>query len=82
MLVGLPEEPHHHQQRPTAAIHASAKAKRGHRRTGLDFAFDCAGVPAVREQAASALGRNGSLILVGFTPHLPKSGHHRTRFRR
>ena len=23
---------------------------------GLDFAFDCAGVPAVREQAASVLG--------------------------
>lgn len=35
---------------------------------GLDFAFDCAGVPAVREQAASVLGRNGALILVGITP--------------
>ncbi|MFI9612093.1 zinc-binding dehydrogenase [Streptomyces sp. NPDC052023] len=35
---------------------------------GLDFAFDCAGVPAVREQAASVLGRGGSLILVGITP--------------
>jgi D-arabinose 1-dehydrogenase-like Zn-dependent alcohol dehydrogenase len=35
---------------------------------GLDFAFDCAGVPAVREQAASVLGLNGALILVGITP--------------
>jgi threonine dehydrogenase-like Zn-dependent dehydrogenase len=36
---------------------------------GLDCAFDCAGVPAVREQAASVLGLKGSLILVGITPH-------------
>ncbi|CCK26123.1 dehydrogenase [Streptomyces davaonensis JCM 4913] len=36
---------------------------------GLDFAFDCAGVPVVREQAASVLGLGGSLILVGITPH-------------
>ncbi|MFE1442723.1 zinc-binding dehydrogenase [Streptomyces sp. NPDC058739] len=36
---------------------------------GLDFAFDCAGVSAVREQAASVLGLGGSLILVGITPH-------------
>jgi threonine dehydrogenase-like Zn-dependent dehydrogenase len=35
---------------------------------GLDFAFDCAGVPAVREQAASVLGLNGALILVGISP--------------
>ncbi|MFD9539866.1 zinc-binding dehydrogenase [Streptomyces sp. NPDC060022] len=35
---------------------------------GLDFAFDCAGVPAVREQAAAALGLGGVLILVGITP--------------
>jgi hypothetical protein len=35
---------------------------------GLDFAFDCAGVPAVREQSASVLGLGGSLILVGITP--------------
>ncbi|MGW2034209.1 zinc-binding dehydrogenase [Streptomyces sp. NPDC001811] len=35
---------------------------------GLDFAFDCAGVPAVRDQAASVLGLGGSLILVGITP--------------
>ncbi|MFJ9732608.1 zinc-binding dehydrogenase [Streptomyces sp. NPDC101171] len=35
---------------------------------GLDFAFDCAGVPAVRDQAASVLGMGGSLILVGITP--------------
>ncbi|MFF3634288.1 zinc-binding dehydrogenase [Streptomyces sp. NPDC002250] len=38
------------------------------RRLGLDFAFDCAGVPAVREQAASVLGMGGSLIVVGITP--------------
>lgn len=35
---------------------------------GLDFAFDCAGVPAVREQAAAVLGLNGVLILVGISP--------------
>ncbi|MEV5753048.1 zinc-binding dehydrogenase [Actinoallomurus sp. NPDC052308] len=35
---------------------------------GLDFAFDCAGVPAVREQAAAVLGLGGALILVGITP--------------
>ncbi|MEU8148841.1 zinc-binding dehydrogenase [Nonomuraea sp. NPDC048901] len=35
---------------------------------GLDFAFDCAGVAAVREQAAAVLGLNGALILVGITP--------------
>jgi D-arabinose 1-dehydrogenase-like Zn-dependent alcohol dehydrogenase len=35
---------------------------------GLDFAFDCAGVPAVREQAAAVLGQHGALILVGITP--------------
>ncbi|WP_369251173.1 zinc-binding dehydrogenase [Streptomyces sp. R41] len=35
---------------------------------GLDFAFDCAGVPAVREQAAAALGLGGVLILVGISP--------------
>ncbi|GAA3467462.1 zinc-binding dehydrogenase [Nonomuraea roseola] len=35
---------------------------------GLDFAFDCAGVPAVREQAAAVLGLDGALILVGITP--------------
>jgi threonine dehydrogenase-like Zn-dependent dehydrogenase len=36
---------------------------------GLDFAFDCAGVPAVREQAAAVLGQSGVLVLVGITPH-------------
>ena len=36
---------------------------------GLDFAFDCAGVPAVREQAAAVLGQQGALVLVGITPH-------------
>jgi threonine dehydrogenase-like Zn-dependent dehydrogenase len=35
---------------------------------GLDFAFDCAGVPAVREQAVSVLGLGGCLILVGISP--------------
>ncbi|BCJ75083.1 alcohol dehydrogenase [Catellatospora sp. IY07-71] len=35
---------------------------------GLDFAFDCAGFPAVREQAAAVLGQHGALILVGITP--------------
>ncbi|MFF3517253.1 zinc-binding dehydrogenase [Streptomyces sp. NPDC002573] len=35
---------------------------------GLDFAFDCAGVPAVREQAAAVLGLGGVLILVGISP--------------
>ncbi|WP_328808756.1 MDR/zinc-dependent alcohol dehydrogenase-like family protein [Nonomuraea montanisoli] len=37
---------------PYAAVVATAGR-------GLDFAFDCAGVPAVREQAAAALGRDG-----------------------
>jgi threonine dehydrogenase-like Zn-dependent dehydrogenase len=36
---------------------------------GLDYAFDCAGVPVVREQAAAVLGQHGALILVGITPH-------------
>ncbi|MDA3625292.1 zinc-binding dehydrogenase, partial [Saccharopolyspora sp. WRP15-2] len=35
---------------------------------GLDVAFDFAGVPAVREQAATALCRGGSLVLAGLTP--------------
>jgi D-arabinose 1-dehydrogenase-like Zn-dependent alcohol dehydrogenase len=34
---------------------------------GLDFAFDFAGVAAVREQAAKVLGLGGSLVLVGLT---------------
>ena len=34
---------------------------------GLDFAFDFAGVQAVREQAGAALGRAGALVLVGLT---------------
>lgn len=46
---------------PYAAVVATAGR-------GLDFAFDCAGVPAVREQAASILGLNGALILVGISP--------------
>ena len=37
-------------------------------RRGLDFAFDCAGVPAVREQAAAVLGPRAALILVGISP--------------
>jgi len=34
---------------------------------GLDYAFDFAGVPAVREQASPVLGDHGSLVLVGIT---------------
>ena len=34
---------------------------------GLDVAFDFAGVPAVREQAAASLGLGGRLVLVGLT---------------
>ncbi|HEY2483279.1 MAG TPA: zinc-binding dehydrogenase, partial [Caulobacteraceae bacterium] len=34
---------------------------------GLNYAFDFAGVPAVREQASSALGDHGALVLVGLT---------------
>jgi threonine dehydrogenase-like Zn-dependent dehydrogenase len=34
---------------------------------GLDYAFDFAGVPAVREQASSVLGDHGALVLVGLT---------------
>ncbi|WP_254705583.1 zinc-binding dehydrogenase [Streptomyces vilmorinianum] len=52
---------------PTAPDFADhVRAATGER--GLDFAFDCAGVPAVREQAASVLGQGGALILVGITP--------------
>lgn len=36
---------------------------------GLDVAFDFAGVPAVRDQAAATLGLGGVLVLVGLTPH-------------
>lgn len=35
---------------------------------GLEFAFDFAGVGAVREQAVAALGLAGALVLVGLTP--------------
>lgn len=35
---------------------------------GLDVAFDFAGFPAVREQAAAVLGAGGVLVLVGLTP--------------
>ncbi|MFC0432937.1 zinc-binding dehydrogenase [Kutzneria buriramensis] len=34
---------------------------------GLDYAFDFAGVPAVRPQAESVLAREGSLVLVGLS---------------
>ncbi|QUQ62374.1 zinc-binding dehydrogenase [Kutzneria sp. CA-103260] len=34
---------------------------------GLDFAFDFAGVPAVREQAEATLGGGGALVLVGLS---------------
>ncbi|MFD4198360.1 zinc-binding dehydrogenase [Amycolatopsis thermoflava] len=36
--------------------------------SGLDVAFDMAGVPPVREQAVSCLGLGGRLVLVGLTP--------------
>ena len=36
--------------------------------TGLDVAYDMAGVGAVREQAARCLGLGGRLVLVGLTP--------------
>ncbi|GAA3184281.1 MULTISPECIES: zinc-binding dehydrogenase [Streptomyces] len=36
---------------------------------GLDAAFDFAGVPAVREQAVTALRRGGVMVLAGLTPH-------------
>jgi threonine dehydrogenase-like Zn-dependent dehydrogenase len=35
---------------------------------GMDAAFDFAGVPVVREQAATVLARDGVLILAGLTP--------------
>ncbi|MER7081336.1 D-arabinose 1-dehydrogenase, Zn-dependent alcohol dehydrogenase family [Saccharopolyspora kobensis] len=35
---------------------------------GLDVAFDFAGVPAVREQAARTLCRGGAMVLAGLTP--------------
>lgn len=35
---------------------------------GLDAAFDFAGFPAVREQAAALLGADGVLVLAGLTP--------------
>ncbi|MFE4963152.1 hypothetical protein [Streptomyces sp. NPDC056660] len=67
-LVAFTEEPHHRPQRPLpqSTLPPRRNAATGGR--GLDFAFDCAGVPIVREQAASVLGLNGSLILVGITP--------------
>jgi threonine dehydrogenase-like Zn-dependent dehydrogenase len=34
---------------------------------GLNYAFDFAGVPRVREQASPLLGDHGSLVLVGIT---------------
>jgi D-arabinose 1-dehydrogenase-like Zn-dependent alcohol dehydrogenase len=34
---------------------------------GLNYAFDFAGVPAVREQASPVLGDHGALVLVGLT---------------
>ncbi|MER7010368.1 zinc-binding dehydrogenase [Saccharopolyspora sp. NPDC000359] len=46
----------------TAAVR---RATDGH---GLDVAFDFAGVPAVREQAATALCRGGAMVLVGLAP--------------
>jgi D-arabinose 1-dehydrogenase-like Zn-dependent alcohol dehydrogenase len=46
---------------------------------GLAAAFDFAGVPAVREQALSVLGRKGRLVLVGLTDK-PLSVTEGTRF--
>lgn len=53
---------------PTDPSFAEAVAKATGGR-GLDVAFDFAGVPAVREQAAVVLGRDGVLVLAGLTPH-------------
>ncbi|MFD9812105.1 zinc-binding dehydrogenase [Streptomyces sp. NPDC059080] len=36
---------------------------------GLDAAFDFAGVPAIRDQAAVVLRRGGIMVLAGLTPH-------------
>lgn len=44
-----------------------AKMKAATRGRGLQTAFDFAGVPAVREQAAASLGLAGRLVLVGLT---------------
>ncbi|GAA0637617.1 zinc-binding dehydrogenase [Kutzneria viridogrisea] len=46
---------------------------------GLDYAFDFAGVSAVREQAAKVLGLGGALVLVGLTD-APLSVADGTRF--
>lgn len=53
---------------PTAPDFAEAvlRATEGN---GLDAAFDFAGVPAVREQAATVLSRGGVMVLAGLTPH-------------
>ncbi len=48
-----------------SAVEAIRRATNGR---GLDVAFDFAGVAAVREQAAEALGLGGTLVLVGLTP--------------
>ncbi|HME81171.1 MAG TPA: zinc-binding dehydrogenase, partial [Candidatus Eremiobacteraceae bacterium] len=48
-----------------SAIEAVRRATDGR---GLDVAFDFAGVPAVREQAAASLGLGGVLVLVGLMP--------------
>ena len=48
-----------------SAIGAVRRATDGR---GLDVAFDFAGVPAVREQAAASLGLGGVLVLVGLMP--------------
>ncbi|TLQ46965.1 zinc-binding dehydrogenase [Streptomyces marianii] len=49
-----PEDPNFHEK--------LMEATRGQ---GLDVAFDFAGVPTAREQAATSLARNGVLVLVG-----------------
>lgn len=52
---------------PTAADFAERVAAATDGR-GLNFAFDFAGVGAVREQALTVLALGGSLVLVGLTP--------------
>ncbi|WP_326599878.1 zinc-binding dehydrogenase [Streptomyces sp. NBC_01803] len=52
---------------PTAPDFAD-ELRRATQGAGLDVAFDFAGVPAVREQAARALATGGVLVLVGLTP--------------
>lgn len=58
---------------PGADCVAQIRAATGGR--GLDFAFDFAGVPAVREQALAALARDGALVVVGLAMEPIKIGN-------